>query len=166
MKKLVRAGIAVLSTGVLVTMVGVGTASAHDWGNSGGGGSVEGDGSSFGSFKFHGSNDSDRPFDAGGYFKGVSPAGPLITLEGPITCLSVEGNRAGFLYRVDGSSTPSPFTGMEIKVSIEQGRDGGKDKIGFGFAQPAGFQKSCEPGDASSDVNEGHVTVHDDGDDD
>ena len=158
MKKLARTGIAVLSTGVLVAMVGVGTASAHDWGK--GGGSVDGDGSSFGSFKFHGSNDSDDPFDASGYFKGVSPAGPLITLEGPITCLTVDGDRAGFIYRIDHSSTPSPFTGMEVKVSIENGKDGGKGKIGFGLAEPAGVQKSCEPGDASSDVNKCQVTVH------
>ena len=160
MNKLARTGLAVLSTGMLVTMVGYGTASAHGWGH--GGGSVEGDGSSFGSFKFHGSNDSDRPFDASGYFKGVSPAGPLITLEGPITCLVVDGDRAGFIYRVAGSSTPTPFTGMEVKVSIENGKDGGKGKIGFGFAEPAGVQKSCEPGDASSDVNKGYVKVHSD----
>ena len=161
MNKLARTGIAVLSTGLLVTMVGYGTASASDY--HGGQGSIEGAGESFGSFTFHGSNDSDDPFDASGYFKGTSPAGPIITLQGPITCLVVDGNRAGFIYRLDNHSTA--FSGFEVKVSIEDGEDGGKDKIGFGLAEPAGTNKSCEPGDASSDVNKGDITVHS-GDDD
>ncbi len=161
MKKLTRTGIAALSTGLLITMVGVGTASAHERGS--GGGSVEGDGSSFGSFKFHGHNGSRDPFDASGYFKGTSPAGPIITLQGPITCLVVDGNRAGFIYRIDNSSTPSPFTGQEVKVSIEQGRAGGKDKIGFSFGAPAGTNKDCKPGDASSNVDKGYVKVRGNG---
>src|ERR1700743_3327441 len=101
MKKLLRTSLVVLASGMLVTTVGYGAASAHsdDHGNV----SIDGKGSSFGSFTFHARGDSDNPSHVHGYFNGQSPAGPVITLKGPITCLSVQGNRAGFLYRVDNN---------------------------------------------------------------
>lgn len=160
MNKWVRAGIAALSTALLATAVGYGTAAADGY-DGGGRGSVEGDGSSFGSFRFHGHNGSDDPFDASGYFTGISPAGPaLARLQGPISCLVVDGNRAGFIYQVADGSNPPVFNGQEVKVSIEDGGDGRTDRIGFGLAVPAGTNKTCTPDQTTSDVNKGGVEVH------
>jgi hypothetical protein len=162
MKKLLRTSLVVLASGVLVTTVGYGAASAdsHDHGQV----SVDGQGSSFGSFDFHASADSDDPSHVDGYFTGTSPGGPFITWKGPITCLSVQGNRAGFIYRMAGNSTPPLLTGQEVKVSIEDNGGHGKDKITFGLAMPAGTQHGCTPDSAMNPVSQGHTSVH--GDDD
>lgn len=158
MNKMLRAGVAVLSTSLLITIVGYGTAAAE--GKQSHQGSIKGDGSSFGSFKFQARNDSNDPFKAKGRFKGISPAGPIFTLEGPITCLSIDGDKAGFIYQVENAG-PLPAGGfMEVKVTIEEGRGGNPDRIGFDFAAPAGSHSDCDPGSASQDVKDGSVEVN------
>lgn len=159
MAKMLRAGLAGAATMVLLTTVGYGTALADD----DDGESIRGDGTSLGSNEFEASNDSDDPFDAEGYYRGESPFGPAFTLEGPITCLEVDGNRAGFIYQIEGDSFPL-FKGMEVKISVEENEDG-DDRIGFEFPQPSGSADDCAPGqtrekfDGDLDIN------NEDGDD-
>lgn len=155
MTKIVRAGVACFAAVALMTTVGYGTAMAED---NGGGDSIEGDGTSFGSFEFQASNDSADPFDAEGFFRGVSPFGPGFTLDGPIVCLQVEGNRAGFIYQTEDEAFPL-FSNQDVLVSVEDnGPDG--DKIGFSFGKPAGTLDSCAPGDTPDDVKDGDITVN------
>ena len=160
--KSMRAGLAVLAAAALATTLGYGTSVAHDYSSHRwGAGSIEGHGSAFGSFRFHARNDSDRPFHATGYFTGISPFGPAVRLQGPITCLVVDGNRAGFIYQIENGSTPPLFNHLEVKVSVEQGRGGEDSRISFGLPAPAGSTGSCEPGAATSEAG-GRITVHHD----
>ena len=163
MRKWTRTVIVMVSAGLLATGVGYGTAMADGYGH--GSGSIKGDGYSNGTFKFHAHNDSRDPFDATGYFTSDSPFGPTLNhLEGRITCLVVDGNRAGFVYQVDRGSPPLVFDHREAKVSIEDNGHGGADKIEFSFTMPAGTFKDCNPGQATHQVSRGYVTVRE-GDD-
>jgi hypothetical protein len=156
-----QAVLVALSAGLLATGVGYGSALADGYGH--GGGSIEGDGYSNGTFSFHARNDSHDPSDASGYFTSDSPFGPTLNhLEGPVTCLDVSGNQAGFVYRVQRASPPVLFDGKEVKVSIQDNGHGGADKIGFSLPVPVGTFKDCAPGDSSFTVSRGYVRVHSD----
>ena len=164
MRKWARAVLVVVSAGSLATGVGYGTAMADGYGH--GSGSITGDGYSNGTFKFHAHNDSRDPFDATGYFTSDSPFGPTLNhLEGKITCLDVDGDRAGFIYQVERGSPPVVFDHMEVKVSIKDNGHHGADKIEFSFTMPSGTFKDCNPGEATHQVKRGYVTVRE-GDDD
>jgi hypothetical protein len=158
MRNIVRAGLTFVAAGMLVAGVGYGTASASDQD------SVTGDGSfALGDFKFHGQNKSDDQFKSTGDFEAKGPglAKALIALKGPITCLNVEGNRAGFLYPVEKGSTPFLLEKEVVKISLEDGGD--TDHIGFEGPFPAAAFDGCAPSVTPFPVNSGNVTVHDAG---
>lgn len=63
--------------------------------------------------------------------------------EGPATCLTVEGNKAAFIYRVD--SQPEP---QAIYVSAEEGADGINHHVGFVGPGPIADFTQCPIGPA------------------
>jgi hypothetical protein len=156
--KLLTAAVA----GLLLLGGGYGTAWASD--HNSGAVSVSGEGKfALGTFDFDGYNDSDDPFDSSGYFKadGASPADAFLQLRGRVTCLEVDGNRAGFLYPIEDDSMPGVLKGQVIKISIEDGGDGSGDHIGFVGPAPEAAFPDCAPGLTPFEVTEGDVEVND-----
>jgi hypothetical protein len=159
MRNLTRAVISVATAGMLIGGAGYGVASAdsgHD--------SVEGDGVfALGKFTFEGRTTSDDPRSATGYFKAdpTAPADALLALRGPITCIVVDGNRAGFLYPVQDDSRPALLKSTAVLISLEDGGPGGTDHIGFVGPAPTATFPNCNPGPTPFDVTSGDVTVHD-----
>lgn len=122
--------------------------------------SVSGEGSSMiANFKFDGFNQGTTPdTPAGGTWHADNPA---VDFNGPITCLHVDGNRAGFIYPIEEGSTPAPAVGQSVLISIEDNGDSG-DKMGFFGPGPVEmFMDGCAPGPTPFDITSGGVTVHD-----
>lgn len=178
MAKMRRTGLAVLMTGLLITSVGYGTSWAGTMDTGGGDDSdhsksddsdhhdedsIKGDGESFGKFQFHAKNSSDDPFKASGYFEsqGPTPLTPFFGLNGPITCLDVDGDRAGFIYTITDDSKPFLLKHLEVKVAVEEGQGGAPDRIAFGIGVPAGTLHDCAPGATMNDVTSGYIEVKD-----
>lgn len=114
---------------------------------------------------------ADFEFDAFNQGTGPdSPAGGLwraqnefIEFNGPITCLHVDGNRAGFIYPVDESSSPEFARGQNVLISVEDNGAVG-DTMGFAFLGPeaaGGFGIGCAPGPTPLTISGEGVTVHD-----
>ena len=140
--------VAVTAASVLTT---VGTASAHD-----GSGHSEAHGTSpIAIFDWHVSRDSDGR--AHGYFKGRAPYGAdvLVSLEGPATCVDIEGNKVGLLYPVVDHSRPFLLRGQSILITGIDNGGHGRDRMGF---QPAAIFHSCHPSVAPFPVS-GRITV-------
>lgn len=136
----------------LVTATGAGAAAERD--------EVSGKGmSAIAAFEFQGFNlgtSPDKP--AGGTWHATNP---LVDFTGPITCLHVEGNRAGFIYPIEKGSKPEPAVGQSVLIFVEDNGDTG-DKMGFlGPAPAESFVNGCAPGPTPVDITEGGVTVHD-----
>jgi len=97
------------------------------------------------------------------------------TLEGEVTCLRVEGNRAALKYRFKhASGSAAPFEGGGIQVFIEDNGEprGGQsvDRNTFDPPQPAGVfdtnANQCDDPTLRADydpVDSGNYTVHDGG---
>jgi hypothetical protein len=153
MKIRTRIGTTLIATATAATLVfTAGTASAHD--NSG---RSEGHGMSpIAIFDWHVSRDSDGR--AHGYFKGKAPYGAslLISLEGPATCVKIEGNKVGFLYPVRDRSRPFLLKQQYILISGEDNGGHGRDKMGF---QPSASSFGCTPSATPFPVSKGHISV-------
>ncbi|MGQ0466711.1 MAG: hypothetical protein ACT4QG_15470 [Sporichthyaceae bacterium] len=110
-------------------------------------------------FEFSGFNlgtTPDKP--AGGQWQATNP---LVDFKGPITCLHVDGNRAGFVYPIEQGSKPEAAVGQAVLIFIEDNGDSG-DKMGFvGPAPASSFGSDCAPGPTPVAITEGGVTVRD-----
>ena len=118
----VGAGVVAAATAAAVLLVTGGTASAHD-----GSGRSEANGTSpIAIFNWHVSRDSDGR--AHGYFHGKAPYGGdiLVSLEGPATCVDIEGNKVGFLYPVVDRSRPFFLKGQYILITGVDNGGGGR----------------------------------------
>jgi hypothetical protein len=84
----------------------------------------------------------------------------FLHFSGPITCLDVEGNRAGFIYPIDAGSTPEAAVGQSVWVTVEDNGAAG-DKMGF--VGPAAIPPNgpCQPLAAPLAITGPGVTVHD-----
>lgn len=144
---------AAVSAAAATLLVTAGTASAWD-----GSGSSDGHGTSpIAVFDWHvkrGANGKPS-----GYFKGKAPYGGdiLVSLEGPATCVAIEGNRVGFLYPVQDKSRPFFLKGQFILITGEDNGGNGRDKMGF---QPGvTSREGCSPSFAPFPVTSGHIEV-------
>jgi hypothetical protein len=156
MRTRARIGAGLLAAAVTTLLVAVGTASAHD-----GSGHSEARGTTaINSFEWHVSrNGHGRPE---GYFKakGTGPSAVLVSLRGPATCVTFEGNKVGFLYPVEDNSRPFLLQGQYIQITGEDNGGHGRDKLGFVGPAPREFFQGCRPGLALLSVT-GHIAVHD-----
>jgi hypothetical protein len=148
-----RIGTAVMAVAATATLlVTTGTANAHDRsGHSHAHGSTP-----IADFDWHVSRDSHGR--AHGYFKGKAPDGAalLISLEGPATCVEIEGNKVGFLYPVEDHSRPFLLKGQSLLITGVDNGGHGRDKMGF---SPIGFFHDCHPSIAPFPVTSGHIEV-------
>ncbi|MGQ0632145.1 MAG: hypothetical protein ACT4P1_14080 [Sporichthyaceae bacterium] len=110
-------------------------------------------------FEFKGFNQGTTPDSpSGGTWEAKNPA---LNFKGPITCLHVEGNRAGFIYPVEEGSTPEAAVGQSVLIWIEDNGASG-DKMGFFGPGPVEmFMDGCAPGPTPLDITSGGVTVVD-----
>lgn len=162
MKNTVRAGLAIMGlSATLVVGIGYGTASA------GGRSSVTGKDvkTAIATANFDARNTGNSDEDAKGNFKGAppSPVNALLSLEGPVTCLHVEGNKAGFLYPVVDNSRPFFIKGTYVLISVEDGGKGGTDRMGFTGPAPKEFFSNCNPQFTPLEVTSGDIVVKDKG---
>lgn len=152
-----KGSILVAAVSATMLLASAGIASAHDES-----GRSEAHGKTvLASFDWHVSRDSDGA--AHGYFrsKSTSPFDPLIHLQGPATCVDIEGNRVGFLYPIEDSSRPFLIKGQYVLITGEDNGGHGRDKMGFLGPAPKEFFPGCAPGVAPLSVD-GHIAVHDD----
>jgi hypothetical protein len=85
--------------------------------------------------------------------------------EGPVTCLTVSGNRAGLFYPIK-NATPAVFEGQGVFVFLEDNGnpEGGGDPDRIGFVGPVPVPADpvlCPPAATPFPLREGNVTVHD-----
>lgn len=86
-----------------------------------------------------------------GYFVGDVTLGGEMSLahaEGPPTCLTVEGDRAAFVYRVTDAGAAPTAEPQGIYVSMQDGGDDGPDRIGFAGPGPIADLGVCPVGPA------------------
>lgn len=93
---------------------------------------------------------------ATGTFAGTGElvAGPVslplpLALAGPVTCLSVHGDTAAFLYPVD-SARPAGLDTLvagrtSVLFTVTRGTGGAPDRVGFVGPLPSGLFRGCEP---------------------
>lgn len=68
-----------------------------------------------------------------------------LDLRGPVTCLRVEGNSAGLIYRVEEGSSPVALVGRDVFVTVLDRGPKENQKMGFlppGTTPPGG---GCSP---------------------
>jgi hypothetical protein len=111
--------------------------------------------------------------DVTGHVRAKGDLGGEFTLEGEVTCLRVEGNRAALKYRFKhATGSAAPFDGGGVQVFIEDNGDpvGGQavDRNAFDPPQPAGVfdlgATQCDDPTPRPDydpVDSGDYTVHD-----
>lgn len=109
------------------------------------------------SFTFDVRNDGGRP---SGYFTATPtpPANLLIALQGPATCVDIEGNKVGFIYPIQDGSRPDAIKGMGVLVSAVDNGPGNTDFMGFVGPLPLAAFHGCAPGLAPLAIK-GDVTV-------
>ena len=94
---------------------------------------------------------------------GGTEVGPFHFL-GPVTCLTVVGNRAGLFYPLERSDPPE-FEGQGVFIFLEDNGNpasGTPDRGGFLGPVPAPHDPSaCPPGPTPLAVEHGNVKVHD-----
>ncbi|MGH2956031.1 MAG: hypothetical protein ACRDL6_03455 [Solirubrobacterales bacterium] len=112
---------------------------------------------------------------ATGHVRAKGDLGGEFTLEGEVTCLRVEGNRAAIKYRFKhATGSAAPLEGGGVQVFVEDNGDpsGGQavDRNTFDPPQPAGVfdlnATQCDDPTARPDydpVDSGDYTVHDAG---
>lgn len=86
-----------------------------------------------------------------GYFTGDVTLGGETSLahaEGPPTCLTVEGDKAAFVYRVTDAGDAPTAEPQGIYVSMQDGGEGGQDRIGFAGPAPIADLGTCPIGPA------------------
>ena len=94
---------------------------------------------------------------------GSIEAGPFHFL-GPVTCLTVVGNRAGLYYPLEKSDPPE-FEGQGVFIFLEDNGEpgtGAPDRVGFVGPVPAPSDPVvCPPGPTPLEFRHGNVTVRD-----
>ena len=85
--------------------------------------------------------------------------------EGPVTCLTVVGNRAGLFYPIKNAE-PDTFEGHGVFIFLEDnghpGRGATPDRIGFVGPVPLPVNPvACPPGPTPFALEQGNVIVHD-----
>ncbi len=85
--------------------------------------------------------------------------------EGPVTCLTVEGKRAGLFYPIKNAE-PEAAEGQGVFIFVEDNGhpagDAGPDRIGFAGPVPVPANPvACPPGATPLALEHGNVTVHD-----
>lgn len=85
-----------------------------------------------------------------------------IALAGPVTCLSVHGDTAAFLYPV-ASAQPAGLDALvggrtSVLFTVTRGTGGAPDRVGFVGPLPSGLFHGCEP-TATPLVFSGTVTI-------
>lgn len=83
---------------------------------------------------------------------------------GPVTCLTVVGNRAGLFYPL-AQATPSAFQGMGVFISLTDNGNPSHgnppDQIGFVGPVPIPATLTCPPGPTPMNLDHGNITIHD-----
>lgn len=128
---------------------------------------VTGSGQQGGNASFHARKTRPAPTDVKGYFRA---GGDLdgdgktdFTLAGPITCLHVQGNRAGFFYPIEKSSNPAfeGTSGVFIWIADNERSSGDTpDELGFSGPLPLTQTASC-PYVESQPIDRGNFVVRD-----
>lgn len=95
---------------------------------------------------------------------GGAPVGQFKFL-GPVTCLTVIGNRAGLFYPIENAE-PSTFEGSGVLITVEDNGNpasgGVPDRIGFVGPLPAPVNPVlCPPGPTPVALEQGNVQVRD-----
>ena len=94
---------------------------------------------------------------------GETEVGPFHFL-GPVTCLTVVGNRAGLYYPLEKSDPPE-FEGQGVFIFLEDNGNpgtGSPDRIGFVGPVPAPHDPVvCPPGPTPLEFRHGNVEVRD-----
>jgi hypothetical protein len=84
--------------------------------------------------------------------------------EGPVTCLTVVGNRAGLYYPLK-SADPPEFQGYGIFITLTDNGNpssGVPDQIGFTTPVPAPHDPLvCPPGPTPLELTRGNITIRD-----
>ena len=84
--------------------------------------------------------------------------------EGPVTCLTVVGNRAGLYYPLK-SSDPPQYEGQGIFITLQDNgnpRSGVPDQVGFVGPVPAPQNPlACPPGPTPLAATSGNITIRD-----
>lgn len=160
MKNVVPAAFAVVSVAAaLIAGAGYGTASAS------GRASIKGEDvkTAIATSNFAARNTGDSDDDVMGDFRGeaAAPLGGFVALAGPITCLHVDGNRAGFLYPVEDDSKPTLLKGQFVLITVEDGGPGASDHMGFTGPGPKSLFPNCDPQVAPLEVTGGDIEVND-----
>jgi len=123
-----------------------------------------------GSFAAHGGPSPFEPVSGHFLAKGeVVDTGPpdkgptAFRFAGPVTCLNVQGNRAGLIYPIE-KADPETFEGQAVLIFLE---DNGKpsggdspDRVGFVGPAPISALPACTPGPTPFDADKGNVTIH------
>jgi hypothetical protein len=107
---------------------------------------------------FHARNLAATGTAATGYFVGENSA---THFAGPISCLHVEGDRAGFIYTLDKTSRPMGTEGQSILITIADLHSGATGKFGFMPLPPKADLTKCAPADTPIRAASGHFTVTD-----
>jgi hypothetical protein len=153
-----RAG-AALAAAVTLSLAGVGTAHATDRsGSSDARGKTAVD-----SFVWHVRRDSSGRSE--GYFsaQAIMPANLLLALQGPATCVDIEGNAVGFLYMISDNSRPSALRGQYILYTGIDNGGGGRDRLGFVGPAPRAVFGGCSPRPQTATLPvDGHIAVRND----
>jgi hypothetical protein len=154
MRTRARIGAAAVIAAGTALLITAGTASAHDRS-----GHSEAHGKTvIASFDWHISRDGDGR--SHGYFTATAtePAGVLVALAGPATCVDVEGNKVGFLYPIEDHSRPFLLRGQYVMVTGVDNGGNGRDRMGFLGPAPEEVFHGCRPGLAPLAVD-GHIRV-------
>lgn len=113
-----------------------------------------------GDFEFDAFNQGTTPQDpAGGRFEASNA---FIDFKGPITCLHVDGNKAGFIYPLEEGSMPEAVVGQAVLITVVDNGPGNVDMMGFVGPAPIPEIGPCMPGPAPLAID-GDVLVHDAG---
>lgn len=152
-----------------LTIVGTGTAMAdsdHGGDPGSGHGRAYGEGTAAGGLPFSFEVRRNTDGRVSGYFKGalLIKGNPAFAPEGPATCVSIQGNRVGFLYPLEGNTQPGLIAdkGLAILISVQDNGPGQKDGAGFLGPLPiAAFGNGCDPGPTVLPITEGDVVVKD-----
>lgn len=109
-------------------------------------------------------------FTVNAFNEGTTPDSPsngsfngknqFIDFKGKVTCLHVEGNRAGFIYPIGEGSSPEAAVGQAVYITVEDNGASG-DKMGFIGPGPIPAEGPCQPLATPLTITGPGVVVHD-----
>ncbi len=126
-----------------------------------------------GQMTFSAQNTGSGPGNSTGYFKvdgdalpisipglGVANQAAKFTLAGPITCLDVQGSKAGFIYPItQATGLMSIFKGQALYITVQAATATQPASVGFAPPGPYNSLKSCPALVPFLTVESGSVTV-------